>query len=868
MPDARYWETKILNYLHDPPFKALSIQRHEELAGPLLEAFRLGTSPDESSVADWYAASADRAVLPNYQQGGAVNMADGGIAHPLGGGHLEAGSLAHVNMESLAEHVAGIIRQDLEMLRLGQSDPAEAARRKFLYLHFVLRQQLARREPSLAGWWYRLPADTRMPDHSIWQHCALTSALASCKGAGGGIEGSLLVCGIAPVQDYIEKARKGRDLWTGSVILSYLAFAGLKWVMDELGPDHVLYPSLVDQPLVAEHLRQTHGVPGDWLETGSLQCPSFPNKAVVLVPARQEQMIAEKVEQAIKESWTDIWQAVHETVIRKVAVQDQQRFRQLWKRQCESYWQITWASFPLIDQDHAAEASLRDWFPDNEVTHYCELMRTFCLINASHVHPQGLLYGLAHQGAQGVYASAKLVRKPDGRNEPGEKCIQCAEFQQLHDPGVGDHREATREFWSQIAKAWQGNQSLFKRAEKERLCALCLTKRLAALVFEGRSDHLLNAVFQRSAGFKSTTELAGGRRDEEDDDPSADEPMGRYYAILLMDGDEMGKIVAGAPRGHVWEEVLAAPLVNRIRGADGERLRDAAVADIWRSLLSQERLLTPARHAAISEALGYFSTVTVPQVIEKHEGELIYAGGDDVLALLPVRTVLKAAQELAQAYQWSFVGLAPDPEHRGGPKAGPLAHVTDKPGRLVIHMGPKATISAGIAIVHHKSPFKWALKEAHYLLKDIGKKKCGRAAFAVGLYKRGGGPALFGAKWSSGLLDTLNEVARAFETGGQDLSRGLAYHLDALQVGLKPLAARQDQALEAMLERLLEKSGLSGQGSKQQREALARNVAQLLRPQEHFHRGDRWIDPLLIARFLGEVLAKQKEEMGETHAMV
>jgi CRISPR-associated protein Cmr2 len=860
MPHAHYWETKILNYLHDPPFKALSIQEHERLADRVLEAFQLETRADQSQVADWYAASADRAVLPSHQQGGSVDFREGGITHPLGGDALRPPSLTGVSADDLADRVATLVRDDLRHLRLEQLSPADAARRKFLYLHLALRQRLAMCEPALGGLWYRLPADTRMPDHSIWQHCALTAALASCKDPQGGIAPALLVWGLAPVQDYIEKARKARDLWTGSVILSYLMFAGLKWVMHELGPDHVLYPSLVDQPLVAEHLKRSHDIPEQWVETGSLQCPSFPNKAVVLVPVGQEEAIAKNIERAIKESWADIWQAVHETVIRKVAVQNAQGFWDLWKRQCESYWQITWASFPLIDKDHAAEASLREWFSSSEVTRYCGVMEKFHEINQDHVHPQGLLYGLAHQGVQGVYAAAKLVRRPDGRQEPGEKCIQCVEFQQLHDPEIGDGREAVREFWKKIAQAWGDDQALFRRAEKERLCALCLTKRLTSLVFKRKDDHLLSAVFDRPDSFKSTTELAGGRREEEDFDPSADEPESGYYAILLMDGDEMGKIVAGAPRGFTWQEVLAPPLVKRITGADREDRLNQKVAGIWRQLLSGERLLTPARHAAISEALGYFSTVTVPQVIEKHGGELIYAGGDDVLALLPVRSVVKAARELAQAYQWSYVSLAPDLARQGRLMAESLAYVSDRPGRLVIHMGPKATISAGIAIVHHKAPFKWALREAHRLLDDMAKKRCGRGAFAIGLYKRGGGPALFGAKWDNDLLDILDDVADAFEKGGQDLSRGLAYHVEAMEPGLKPLTEEPGPVLERMLERVLDKSGLSGEKQKEMREELATKVARLLRPQTNVHRGKRWTDPLLIARFLGEVLAKQKKE--------
>jgi len=41
----------------------------------------------------------------------------------------------------------------------------------------------------------------------------------------------------------------------------------------------------------------------------------------------------------------------------------------------------------------------------------------------------------------------------------------------------------------------------------------------------------------------------------------------------------------------------------------------------------------------------------VPDIVSRHHGTLIYAGGDDVLALLPTTTVLACARELKETYQ-------------------------------------------------------------------------------------------------------------------------------------------------------------------------------------------------------------------------
>jgi CRISPR-associated protein Cmr2 len=66
------------------------------------------------------------------------------------------------------------------------------------------------------------------------------------------------------------------------------------------------------------------------------------------------------------------------------------------------------------------------------------------------------------------------------------------------------------------------------------------------------------------------------------------------------------------------------------------------------------RPVGPALHAAISEALTNFAIRITHGIVAKHRGELIYSGGDDLLALLPTQTAIACASELEKAL------IAPD----------------------------------------------------------------------------------------------------------------------------------------------------------------------------------------------------------------
>src|SRR5262249_30102780 len=86
------------------------------------------------------------------------------------------------------------------------------------------------------------------------------------------------------------------------------------------------------------------------------------------------------------------------------------------------------------------------------------------------------------------------------------------------------------------------------------------------------------------------------------------------------------------------------------------------------------------RYRMITRRLTTFSLETVRGIVEGADGELIYAGGDDILALLPTQTVLECAGKLRAAFSECLDG--------------------------------HGSISAGVAVVHYKEDLRFALEQA------------------------------------------------------------------------------------------------------------------------------------------------------------
>ena len=134
------------------------------------------------------------------------------------------------------------------------------------------------------------------------------------------------------------------------------------------------------------------------------------------------------------------------------------------------------------------------------------------------------------------------------------------------------------------------------------------------------------------------------------------------------------------------------------------------------------------RHKDFSRALDEFAR-TADGVVEDHMGNLIYSGGDDVLAFVPLDQALECAQALQQSFD------------KGMEKIFPAE--TERP-----------TFSIGMAIVHHIRPMGLSLETARRAEK-LAKANPGKNSMAIILEKRSGAPIQINQHWGPDLVDRL-----------------------------------------------------------------------------------------------------------------
>jgi CRISPR-associated protein Cmr2 len=810
--DDQYWERKMQVFLHDPMDKALRIQGHEERAGRIADAFGIGTAlKSDMGLFDIIAAGLDRANLPGYSPNDAQNGAVDFVEHPQITHPITPGGLKFTEKFSTADQtnrqVIDIILQDT-----ASTDIRWDKQTYFNYLFFVLRKRLVSENAGNLGFlWDRIPADSRIPDHSIWNHAAMVSAIHTCVKESDLNQASMMVFSLAPVQPFIAKTRKLRDHWAASVILSWLSFEGIRQVMDRLGPDHILYPSLQDQPLVESALVEHFGpvLQDCQKKTGLIKdktVASFPNKFVFLAPAGQEQAIAKDIQEGIESRW----QALAKTVLDWLD-KDNKDLAAVFHRQTANFWQFNWAGAHLVDLKH--RDMVDTLFDKQKFNGIFETIQAFSRTysDADHVYP------VTHSLVQSVMAASKNVPFTNRAPEPGIKCPVCGEFEILHGMSLetdhpGEYKKGADRFWTGISNRSGG--SLIK--DGEALCSICAIKRLAPLALATHDKgHILNDIF-KDESFPSTTEMATfeyreslrseGKlppcRKNGDLDPmekdlidgwhetgqdTGGSETDLYYAILMMDGDKMGDLVNGTTVAARWKDVLHPELVKKYTENRLNTFRQLWVDEQY---LDRQRILSPALHATLSESLGAFSLYAVPRIIQQCRGRLIYAGGDDVAAVLPLSRAFEAADQIRQVYRMPFITL-----DESGICSLDNETTGQKPILLMPGKGAGISISGAVLICHHKQPLRGALEEAHQLLDQTAKDKQGRNAVAIRLKKRSGQSRDFAVKWDAeNIFSTGTETPKSVVTSfsgvqtaysKEELSGTLIYRLPELEVMIR-----------------------------------------------------------------------------------
>lgn len=166
-------------------------------------------------------------------------------------------------------------------------------------------------------------------------------------------------------------------------------------------------------------------------------------------------------------------------------------------------------------------------------------------------------------------------------------------------------------------------------------------------------------------------------------------PASPFYAVLLMDGDELGL-----------------------------------------------QMCDQDKQQSITNGLAQF-TAGVGDIVYEHNGFLVYAGGDDVLALLPLEDALSCATALRKHYLACFATT------------------------LVT-----TSISAAIEYAHVKMPLGKVLRDAHDLLDEVAKDGRGRDAVACRVWKPGGMALEWAQPWEIAFKDcsiVIELLAKEFQ---------------------------------------------------------------------------------------------------------
>jgi len=363
-----FWKRKLLAYLHDPPSKPFNIAEHRAVARKLIAAAGLDLREAElffDRVCDHTAAAADRVVCPKSSAMHAQWSLHRAFKHPLGGGMLSFGENTLTSEQ--AEMKVAQAQERLAALRQLPANKQDWGR---FFLHWRLwPQYCAESHPSLI----HLPADTRIPDHSVWTHCSLVSALTSCvevSGQGETMTGQLkpafLLVQVGPIQEFIAQARTTRDLWSGSYLLSWLIAHGIKAITDEVGPDCVLFPALRGQPLFDFlHRNDLYNRADCWDDlrhsSESILTPNLPNRFLAVVPAWRAEELARKAEEAMRR---ELSESISEACLKWFKNQGDEHEVEAdaiprWRQQLRQFLTVHWQVWPWAGDVQTAIENLK-----------------------------------------------------------------------------------------------------------------------------------------------------------------------------------------------------------------------------------------------------------------------------------------------------------------------------------------------------------------------------------------------------------------------------------------------------------------------------------------------------------------------------
>ncbi len=498
--------------------------------------------------------------------------------------------------------------------------------------------------------------------------------------------GHLFSLQIGPVQGFIASARRSRDLWFGSYVLSELARAGAKAIVDKEGLESLIFPSPNQGNLFA-----------------ATNAPDVANKLLAYIQKTEPKVLGLAVKEAIEVRLKELYKDALDKL--KCSIDEETA-----KQQLDDLLEVYWAAIPLNNQGE---------------------------------------YGLARKRVEALLEARKTTRdfKPVSWGSSAYKSSLDGQresvIRQVSNNPLSDD-EAYKQYGTRAGELLCGVGFFKRHGERRNAPPFCSTSHMAAMSLFERMEKIIElderkdkAVERRNKAVESFTrylQYVGRDKLEETSMLMPNSKIFYKYDGRILYKERLNEFVSKGSSTNAQSELSA--FLNVMTGgaqpnpyyafilADGDRM--GAAFDL---LGKQENAMT--KHRRLSAALGDFAAA-VRRIMREQRGCLVYAGGDDVMAYVPLHKALECARQLKDAFNEVIAKFEKDT------------------GITFIREGKDKncpTLSAGVLIVHHLEPLSDALE----WLRDTekaAKNQFGRNALAVTLAKRGGVSTTIGGHWN------------------------------------------------------------------------------------------------------------------------
>lgn len=416
----------------------------------------------------------------------------------------------------------------------------------------------------------------------------------------------LLALSIGPVQEFIAAARRSRDLWFGSYLLSEVSKAA----------------ALALQAQGAQLIFPAPAGPADLQPDSDFNAA---NKLLLEAQTGDPAALAQRAKDAARQRWGELAEQTLARLRKTAASRFHLQFhvrQTLWEAQVDDVLEL-YAAWVLLDGDYAAKRQRVD-----QLLAARKNSRDFApaqAIDKAYGVPKSSLDGKRESVLPNETELPKWAKRRLGLNT-GEQ-LDCPGVVKRLGSRPNDDDAARFTSTSRIAlDAWlrrivaagtdlqplfaplealigdglvsrvQGNAGIYGQLpyDGQLLYPARLEAQIQALQREGADGQ---AARQRLGDLQQAIQTQGLYRQYGEPSP--------YVAVLLADGDRMGELL--------------------------------------------DRLDGPGQHRRVSQALAAFAQ-GVPDTVRRYFGHCIYCGGDDVLALLPVDQAVVCARALHEAF--------------------------------------------------------------------------------------------------------------------------------------------------------------------------------------------------------------------------